>query len=167
MTSSITCRAHIDSPLGGITLARTREGLAGIWFDGQAHAPSTLDCPVQPEDELLREAAQQLADYWAGHRRHFDLPLDARGTSFQRAVWQVLRGIEPGHTTSYAAVAKAIGAPQAVRAVGAAIGRNPLSIVVPCHRVLGSDGSMTGYAGGLPRKMALLQLEGARARATA
>jgi len=167
MDNAIICCSHIDSPLGRITLARTREGLAGVWFEGQKHEPAQLDCAVRPGDPLLREAAQQLADYWAGCRRHFDLPLDAQGTPFQRGVWQALLRIGAGQTSTYGAVAKAVGSPRAVRAVGAAIGRNPLSIVVPCHRVIGSNGSMTGYAGGLPRKTALLQLEAARARAVA
>ena len=161
MNSPLICRTCIDSPLGRITLARTHNGLAGIWFEGQRHAPAHLDCPERPDDALLRQAAQQLADYWAGHRKHFDLPLDAQGTRFQRGVWQALLRIDAGRTTTYGAIAQAVGAPRAARAVGAAIGRNPLSIVVPCHRVIGSDGSMTGYAGGLPRKTALLQLESA------
>jgi methylated-DNA-[protein]-cysteine S-methyltransferase len=166
MNNPIICCICIDSPLGRITLARTPAGLAGVWFDGQRHEPARLDWPERPDDPLLREAAQQLSDYWAGRRKHFELPLDAQGTPFQRAVWRELRRVGAGQTTTYAAVAKAVGSPRAVRAVGAAIGRNPLSIVVPCHRVIGSDGSMTGYAGGLPRKTALLQLESVRAGAT-
>jgi methylated-DNA-[protein]-cysteine S-methyltransferase len=167
MNHDITCCCRIDSPLGRITLARTRDGLAGVWFEGQKHEPARLDCAVIPDDPLLREAAHQLADYWAGRRARFELPLDAQGTPFQRSVWDALRRIGAGQTTTYGAVARAVGAPRAVRAVGAAIGRNPLSIVVPCHRVLGSDGSMTGYAGGVPRKTALLQLEAAPLRAPA
>jgi methylated-DNA-[protein]-cysteine S-methyltransferase len=167
MNNPFTCCSHIGTPLGRITLARTRDGLAGVWFEGQRHAPAQLDCPTQPDDPLLREAARQLADYWAGRRRHFELPLDAQGTPFQRGVWSALLSIGAGQTTTYGAVARAVGAPRAVRAVGAAIGRNPLSIVVPCHRVIGSDGSLTGYAGGLPRKTALLRLETAHARAAA
>ncbi len=166
MKSHITCRLCIDSPLGRITLARTRNGLAGVWFDGQKHEPVGLDCPERPDDPLLREAAAQLADYWAGRRSFFELPLDAQGTPFQRGVWSALLRIAAGQTTTYGAVARAVGAPRAVRAVGAAIGRNPLSIVVPCHRVIGSDGSLTGYAGGLPRKTALLRHETAHACAT-
>jgi methylated-DNA-[protein]-cysteine S-methyltransferase len=111
---------------------------------------------------VLREAAAQLQQYLRGERQHFDLPLDlAGGTGFQQAVWQALLRIPPGRTTSYGALGREIGRPAAVRAVGAAVGRNPLSLVVPCHRVLGGDGSLTGYAGGLERKAALLRLEGA------
>jgi methylated-DNA-[protein]-cysteine S-methyltransferase len=165
MDNTIICCTRIESPLGRLTLARTRKGLAGVWFDGQKHEPAPLDCPERPDDPLLQEAARQLAEYWCGRRRHFELPLDAQGTPFQRGVWQALLGIDAGQTTTYGAVARAVGSPRAVRAVGAAIGRNPLSIVVPCHRVIGGDGSMTGYAGGLPRKAALLQLESAQPHA--
>lgn len=159
MNPSITFEARIGSPHGPIRLARTSAGLAGIWFVGQAHEPADLHAVLAPDDPLLSDAARQLDEYWAGGRTRFALPLDARGTAFQHSVWQQLLRIPVGRTTSYAAVARAIGLPTAVRAVGAAIGRNPLSIVVPCHRVLGSDGTLTGYAGGLHRKQALLQLE--------
>ena len=111
---------------------------------------------------LLRKAAEQLRQYLRGERQHFDLPLDlGGGTPFQQAVWKALLRIPTGHTTSYGALGRQIGKPAAVRAVGAAVGRNPLSVVVPCHRVLGQDGSLTGYAGGLDRKATLLHLEGA------
>ena len=113
---------------------------------------------------MLREAAAQLAAYFAGTRADFDLPLDLQaGTPFQQSVWDALRAIPRGRTTSYAELARRLGRPQAARAIGAAVGRNPVSIVVPCHRVLGTDGTLTGYAGGLERKTALLQLEGALA----
>ncbi len=106
----------------------------------------------------------QLDGYFSGQRTTFDGALDLRaGTPFQQAVWQALRAIAPGTTTSYGALSRAIGKPRAVRAVGAAIGRNPISIIVPCHRVVGSSGALTGYAGGLQRKSALLQLEGVHA----
>lgn len=158
-----------ESPLGTVTLAATERGLAGLWFAGQRHLPAEL---AQPPTEtawpngdhhaVLQRAAEQLTQYFAGERRHFDLPLDVSGgTVFQQAVWQALLTIEPGHTISYSAVSQQIGNPAAVRAVGAAIGRNPISIVVPCHRVLGRDGSLTGYAGGLARKQALLHIESA------
>ena len=111
---------------------------------------------------MLRQAAAQLADYFAGRRDSFDLPLDlSHGTAFQQSVWQALRAIPAGQTTSYGALSAGVGKPAAVRAVGAAVGRNPISVIVPCHRVLGADGSLTGYAGGLERKTALLELEGA------
>jgi methylated-DNA-[protein]-cysteine S-methyltransferase len=163
-TSSIhaacTAQAAVDTPLGILRLARTDAGLAGAWFDGQRHHPGPLAAPERPHDPLLRAAAAQLADYFAGRRTRFDVPLDLRGTPFQRAVWHTLLTIGCGQTRRYADIALAVGSSRALRAVGAAIGKNPLSIVVPCHRVIGSDGSLTGYAGGLPRKRALLALEG-------
>ena len=158
------------SPLGAITLAATPQGLAGVWFDGQQHLPPALlqapaTWPMDASHPVLRLASQQLAEYFAGQRQHFDLPLDlSGGTDFQQAVWRALLAIEPGQTQSYGQVSQHIGRPTAVRAVGAAIGRNPVSIIVPCHRVLGANGSLTGYAGGLPRKTHLLTLEGALPR---
>jgi len=156
-----TAQAHLPSPLGPILLARTEAGLAGAWFEAQKWHPEPLDAPERPDDPLLQLAAQQIAEYFAGERSHFELPLDLHGTDFQRSVWQALCHIEAGGTQSYAAVARSLGSPQAVRAVGAAVGRNPVSVIVPCHRVVGTDGSLTGYAGGLERKRALLALEGA------
>jgi methylated-DNA-[protein]-cysteine S-methyltransferase len=156
---------HFDSALGGVTLAATDQGLAGVWFDGQRHSPDMSGWQPDADHPVLRAAQTQLADYFAGRRRHFDLPLDlSHGTAFQQAVWQALLAIPVGHTTSYGALGRDVGKPAAVRAVGAAVGRNPISVIVPCHRVLGSDGSLTGYAGGLERKSALLTLEGALAR---
>lgn len=151
---------HIDSRLGGITLAATADGLAGAWFDAQRHSPDMSGWQTDPNHPVLRQASAQLRDYFAGRRQHFDLPLDlSHGTAFQQAVWQALQAIAPGTTTSYGALSGAVGKPAAVRAVGAAVGRNPISVIVPCHRVLGADGSLTGYAGGLERKTALLALE--------
>lgn len=153
---------HFDSPLGGVTLAATDRGLAGTWFDQQRHWPDTGGWQAADDHPVLRQAAAQLGDYFAGRRRHFDLPLDlSHGTAFQQAVWQALLAIPSGRTTSYGALSAGVGNPAAVRAVGAAVGRNPISVIVPCHRVLGADGSLTGYAGGLERKTALLKLEGA------
>lgn len=149
----------IATPLGPLLLARTRDGLAGAWFEGQRHHPGALFAPRRDDDALLRRAAGQLAAYFAGHAAAFDVPLDLHGTPFQRRVWQALLAVAPGATTSYARIAADCGVPRAMRAVGAAIGRNPLSIVVPCHRVVGSDGALTGYAGGVHRKQALLALE--------
>ena len=152
----------IASPLGAVTLAATDAGLAGAWFERQRHWPDTSGWQDDPGHPVLREAAAQLADYFAGRRQHFDLPLDlSHGTAFQQSVWQALLAIPAGRTTSYGAISAGIGNPAAVRAVGAAVGRNPISVIVPCHRVLGADGSLTGYAGGIARKSALLQLEGA------
>lgn len=149
-------------PLGAMTLATTSRGLSGVWFDGQRHGPDTSAWRRDPAHPVLLTAIQQLGQYFAGRRTAFDLPLDLHaGTAFQQQVWQALLRIAPGATTSYGCLSAAIGKPAAVRALGAAVGRNPVSIVVPCHRVLGADGSLTGYAGGLERKTALLRLEGA------
>jgi methylated-DNA-[protein]-cysteine S-methyltransferase len=159
ITLPLTAQAIVESPLGPILLARTAQGLAGAWFEGQKDHPGTLDAPQRPDDPLLARTAAQLARYFEGDAAAFELPLDLHGTEFQRAVWAALREIPRGATTSYGAIAQRIGAPRAVRAVGAAVGRNPVSVIVPCHRVLGRDGALTGYAGGLTRKRALLALE--------
>lgn len=161
-----TVQARTDTPLGPVRLAASPAGLCGLWFDGQRHLPAPLNgsgaWTEAPEHPVLRQATEQLRQYLRGERQHFDLPLDLTGgTPFQQAVWQALLRIPTGHTTSYGALGQQIGKPTAVRAVGSAVGRNPLSVVVPCHRVLGHNGSLTGYAGGLERKSALLHLEGA------
>jgi methylated-DNA-[protein]-cysteine S-methyltransferase len=151
---------RFTSALGDITLAATRQGLAGLWFDGQRHGPDTHGWQPRDDHPVLREAARQVGDYFAGRRRDFDLPLDlSHGTAFQQSVWRALLAVPAGRTTTYGALGIAIGKPAAARAVGAAVGRNPISVIVPCHRALGSDGSLTGYAGGLDRKRALLALE--------
>jgi methylated-DNA-[protein]-cysteine S-methyltransferase len=153
---------HVDTPLGGVTLAATDLGLCGLWFDAQRHAPDTTDWQLDADHPVLREAAAQLGDYLAGRRAAFDLPLDlSHGTAFQQGVWNALRDIPRGATASYGTLGARVGRPAAVRAVGAAVGRNPISVIVPCHRVIGADGALTGYAGGLARKTALLTLEGA------
>jgi len=164
-------QTRCTTPLGDITLVASASGLAGAWFDNQRHLPAALagqfpgDSALWPEqatNPILRNAVKQLTAYFAGQQKHFDLPLDiTAGSHFQQAVWQALLAIPHGSTTNYGALSTHIGRPRAVRAVGGAIGRNPLSIIVPCHRVIGSNGSLTGYAGGLDRKTALLQLEGA------
>jgi methylated-DNA-[protein]-cysteine S-methyltransferase len=146
-------------------LAASPQGLAGAWFIDQQHLPSHLDGPTAwPRGDnhpVLREAREQLEAYFGGQRKIFDLPLDIHGgTLFQQSVWRALSTIPFGARHSYADISRLIGNPKAVRAVGAAVGRNPISLIVPCHRVLGSDGSLTGYAGGLDRKTALLALEG-------
>jgi len=164
--AACTAQATIASPLGPILLARTAKGLAGAWFEGQEHHPGTFSAPTRPDDPLLARTALQLRAYFAGEAGGFDLPLDLHGTPFQRAVWQALLVVGVGQTRSYGEIAAAIGAASAVRAVGGAIGRNPVSVIVPCHRVIGRDGSLTGYAGGVQRKQALLTLErAARAHA--
>lgn len=165
-----TERTHseIDTPLGRATLAATPRGLAGVWFVGQRHYPQPMALGLcDDRHPTLQLAAQQLQAFLAGTRRQFELPLDLdAGTPFQQSVWQALLQIPIGTTCSYADVGAAIGKPTAVRAVGAAVGRNPLCIVVPCHRVVGSNGALTGYAGGLARKAQLLALEAAAVAAS-
>ena len=157
------CRT--DTPLGPLRLACSANGLCGAWFElDQKHAPAP-ECFApehhRPDDPLLQLASQQLQAYFAGDLQAFELPLDlSAGTAFQQAVWHALLTIPPAQTCSYLALATHLGKPSATRAVGAAVGRNPVSIIVPCHRVLGSTGQITGYAGGLWRKQALLKLEG-------
>jgi methylated-DNA-[protein]-cysteine S-methyltransferase len=154
----------LKTPLGPMLLCASPDGLCGAWFVGQRHfpdlhPPATRAAP--PSHRLLAHACTQLEDYFAGRRQHFDLPLDlSRGTPFQQQVWAALLNIGWGETTRYGELAQQLGRPQASRAVGMAVGRNPLSIIVPCHRVLGAHGSLTGYAGGLDRKRDLLQREG-------
>ena len=167
LRTACTAQKVYASPLGPLLLARTAHGLAGAWFEGQRHHPPTLAAPHVADDPLLTRAAEQLHAYFDGTARAFDVPLDLQGTPFQRAVWDALLAIGPGATRTYGDIARSLGQPAAVRAVGAAVGRNPLSIVVPCHRVIGSDGSLTGYAGGLERKLALLRLEAAWSEAAA
>jgi methylated-DNA-[protein]-cysteine S-methyltransferase len=148
-------------PLGPMTLAANPRGLSGVWFDGQRHGPDTSGWRHDPAPPVFQHTIDQLANYFAGLRSRFELPLDlTAGTPFQQQVWRALLGIAHGTTTSYGLLSAAIGKPAAVRALGAAVGRNPISVIVPCHRVLGADGSLTGYAGGLERKTALLALEG-------
>src|ERR1700722_12268527 len=130
-------------------------GIRTIDFHGQAQ----VSCREGVSNPLLRRAVDQLCAYFAGELRNFDLPLDMQGTAFQKRVWQELRNIPYGRTCSYSFVAAAVGAPKAVRAVGAANGRNPIPIGVPCHRVIGAGGSLVGYGGGLPLKRFLLDLE--------
>ena len=161
MITSFIAQCRIDTPLGPMTLAATARGLAGAWFDAQSHHPGVLQAEVDAAHPVLVQAARELAEYFAGTRQTFDVTLDAQGTAFQHRVWQALRRIHRGQLHTYGAIAQQLGLPAAARAVGAAVGRNPLSVIVPCHRVVGRDGSLTGYAGGLPRKQALLVLEGA------
>jgi len=153
-----TSYAVIDSPVGPLTLVADEDELIGLYF---ANAPLAAAQPSGwiRDERRLRPAAVQLAEYFAGTRTRFDLPLAPRGTPFQRAVWNALLDIPFGETSSYGELARAIGQPSASRAVGAANGRNPLSIVIPCHRVIGADGSMTGYGGEISRKRVLLDLE--------
>jgi methylated-DNA-[protein]-cysteine S-methyltransferase len=149
------------SPLGPLVLAAEGGALLGAWFDGQEHFdgvdPSWLEAAG---DGVLGKAAGQLEEYFAGRRRAFSVPLAPVGTPFQRAVWAAIAAIPFGATAEYGAVAAILGRPGAARAVGTATGRNPWSVIVPCHRMLGRGGALCGYAGGLERKRALLALEG-------
>jgi methylated-DNA-[protein]-cysteine S-methyltransferase len=154
----IHCMEH-DSPLGTLLLAASERGLCGVYFEQHKHFKGGTAWQNDPAHPLLRLATRQLDEYFARRRTRFELPLDLIGTPFQRSVWQALAAIPFGRTASYAQQAARIGNPAAVRAVAAANGRNPVSIVVPCHRVIGSDGAPTGYAGGLERKRFLLSLE--------
>jgi len=155
---------HIDSPLGPITLAASAQGLCGLWFEDQKHGPSPAQRQQWASDAthpVLQSAAAQVLAYLSGQILRWEGPLDLSvGTRFQQSVWQALLCIPAGQSQSYGDLARLLDRPQAVRAVGAAVGRNPVSIIVPCHRVLGAGGQLTGYAGGLWRKQALLQLEG-------
>lgn len=158
---TLVCRT-LDTPLGTVLLAASNQGLAGLWFEGQRHLPDTSQWQVVASQRWLDQSAEEVLGYFQGQRRHFETPRHAAwGTPFQRSVWDALTAIPWGATTNYGALAAQLKKPLAVRAVGAAVGRNPWSIIVPCHRVLGADGSLTGYAGGLERKRHLLQHEGA------
>jgi methylated-DNA-[protein]-cysteine S-methyltransferase len=150
------CQVTRESPIGPLTLFATGDALVGLYMGEHGSAPPEA---TERSTPLLERAGAQLDEYFAGRRRDFDLPLAPAGTEFQRQVWAVLRTIPFGTTWSYAEVARRIGRPRAVRAVGAANGQNPIGIVIPCHRVVGSDGSLTGYGGGLPRKRWLLAHE--------
>lgn len=164
-----TVHTRVPTPLGHVLLAASPHGLCGCWFEGQSHLPPALlnTPPIWPEQAthpVLEKAAAQLQRYLAGdlqatHPHGFALDASG-GTAFQQSVWTALLGIPAGKTVTYAALSQSMGRPTAVRAIAAAVARNPLSIWVPCHRVLGSNGSLTGYAGGLWRKTALLRLEG-------
>jgi methylated-DNA-[protein]-cysteine S-methyltransferase len=153
--------SRIGSPLGSLTLIAEDAGLVAVLWPGDDPRRVPLP-PAEPRTHpVLETAARQLDEWFSGARRDFDLPLAPRGTPFQRAVWAALAAIPFGSTRSYAAIAREIGKPQAVRAVGAANGRNPLSIVLPCHRVVGAAGALTGFAGGLAAKRWLLAHEAA------
>jgi methylated-DNA-[protein]-cysteine S-methyltransferase len=152
---------HVDSPVGPLLLAADDEGLRLVEFESPKHPAKVGDDWQQGDNPVLAETRRQLGEYFAGKRRGFDLPLSPQGTEFQRSVWWKLADIPYGETISYAQLASRVGKPSATRAVGAANGRNPLPIVLPCHRVIGADGSLTGFGGGLPTKQFLLALEGA------
>lgn len=150
---------EIETQLGSMLVADRDDGLVGCWFIDQRHFPAEAAVWRRTETGLLAAAREQLAAYFDGVLSEFDLPLAAVGTAFQQSVWRQLRSIPYGQRFSYGQIASALGKPAASRAVGTAVGRNPWSIIVPCHRVLGSSGQLTGYAGGLDRKRSLLALE--------
>jgi len=156
----MTLYTEMKSPLGRLLLTADDGALSGVHFPGQKHdRPPQPDWQRADDDPVLAAARMQLAEYFDGRRSAFELPLAPRGTAFQQAVWKALLAVPFGATSTYGAIAAAVRRPRAVRAVGAAIGANPLGIVVPCHRIIGRDGSLTGYAGGLERKAKLLALE--------
>jgi methylated-DNA-[protein]-cysteine S-methyltransferase len=154
-----------ESPHGRMLLVATDEGISGIYFDGQKYHP-------QPETGWrhdarhapLRQAKRELAEYFGGERKRFETTLAPEGTSFQRAVWKAISTVDFGATLTYGELARRAGHPDSARAAGAATGRNPITIIIPCHRIIGSNGNLTGYAGGLERKRLLLALESASAR---
>jgi methylated-DNA-[protein]-cysteine S-methyltransferase len=157
--------ARIDTPLGKLLATAEDDRLTGLYFDGQAHAPTPR---AEWKEEkagagLFEQCARQVGEYLGGKRHAFELPLAPAGTEFQQRVWREIARIPFGETLTYAELARRAGAPGSARAAGAATGRNPLSIVVPCHRVVGAAGALTGYAGGIERKERLLALEAARA----
>lgn len=163
MAAVVTSHTVVDSPLGPLTLRAEDGVLSGLYMTEHRHGPAP-DTLGTRDDDGLPGVREQLASYFAGELTAFDLPLAVRGTAFQQRVWAALREIPYGATTSYGELAGAIGRPSAVRAVGLANGRNPVSIVVPCHRVVGAGGALTGYGGGVERKRALLDLERRRPR---
>lgn len=150
-----------DSPQGKMLLVATEGGLCGLYFNGQKYFPGTREGKHAPNHALLRQAKRELKEYFSGKRKRFNIPLVAEGTPFQRAVWKAISTVGFGETISYGELARRARHAGSARAAGAATGRNPLGIIVPCHRILGSNGTLTGYAGGLGRKRALLAFEGA------
>ena len=150
---------YYDSPLGTVTLQANEQGLLGVWFE--THTTKPEDLGIQEDSfPIFQSVKEQLERYFAGEAVQFDVPIAAKGTPFQQSVWHALTTIPYGETWSYAQLADAIGNPKAVRAVGLANGKNPVSVIVPCHRVIGKNGKLTGYAGGIERKQRLLAIEG-------
>jgi len=153
----MTLMTKLQTPIGELTLTASETALTGVYFPKSGHGP----VGKPGDNEILALTRQQLTEYFARARTSFDLPLDAAGTAFERRVWDLLRAIPYGMTTSYGALARQLGEPKDARAVGSANGKNPIPIVVPCHRVIGSNGDLTGFGGGLDRKRWLLEHEGA------
>ena len=155
---------YVETPCGRMLLTASERGICGVRFVGQKYYPR-LEREWKRDPRALGQAKRELKEYFAGSRRRFGLPLDPQGTPFQRAVWREIAKVRFGETITYAELARRAGYPGSARAAGAATGRNPLGIVVPCHRIVGSNGALTGYAGGLARKKRLLALERPRAEA--
>ena len=154
------CYKEIASPVGKLKLVASASALVAVLWENERPNRGKLDAmKFDPQQPILLETEHQLAEYFAGARSEFDLPLEPEGSAFQKKVWQALRAIPFGQTRSYLDLAKAVGSSKAARAVGAANGKNPLSVIVPCHRVVGANGALTGFAGGLNTKAALLALE--------
>ena len=150
----------IKSPIDDLMLVADASALTGVYFFGGDHIPAASNrWALNPQHPILRQAAKQLREYFAGKRESFSLPLRLAGTDFQRKVWREIALIPYGKTASYSDLAKRAGAPQAIRAAGTSTGRNPVSIIIPCHRVMGKNGGLCGFAGGLERKRYLLELE--------
>ncbi|MCH4250309.1 MAG: methylated-DNA--[protein]-cysteine S-methyltransferase [Microbacteriaceae bacterium] len=152
----------IETELGDLTVVAIDGDLTGVYFPGHRHMPGAEVLGVTVEsgqDPVFQQAGHELEEYLAGQRRRFDLRLHATGDAFSEQVWDLLRQIPYGRTTTYGALARSLGNPRLAQRVGQAVGRNPISIIIPCHRVVGADGSLTGYAGGLDRKRRLLELE--------
>ena len=157
-----TRHAYIDTELGGMLLVARDDALTGAYFEGQKYPPAADaigDVVSIEEDRLLAQAATEMCAYLAGERDSFDVPIAPQGDEFSQRVWQILLRIPYGETVTYGAIADELGSKGLSQRVGQSVGHNPLSVIVPCHRVLGADGSLTGYAGGLDRKRALLALE--------
>jgi methylated-DNA-[protein]-cysteine S-methyltransferase len=150
-----------QSPQGQMLLLATEDGLSGVYFVGQKYFPEKeKKWQRDPDHAPLKQAKRELQEYFAGRRRQFEVALDPQGTPFQRSVWKAISKVAFGRTITYGELARRAGEPGSARAAGAATGRNPISVIVPCHRIVGSDGRLIGYAGGLKRKHALLALEG-------
>jgi len=151
---------RFPTPIGELLITASDSGLTGVWFPGTGEVVAPPGDGRGPASAVLARTCEQLAEYFAGRRTTFDIPLDPLGTAFQRRVWDALRAIPYGATLSYSDLARRLGDVRATRAVGAANGRNPIPIIVPCHRVVGANGALTGFGGGLDRKRWLLEHEG-------
>ncbi|MEK6242870.1 MAG: methylated-DNA--[protein]-cysteine S-methyltransferase [Pseudomonadota bacterium] len=152
---------NYESPQGGMLLVANDKGLAGVFFNRQKHHPKRqADWKQDPHHRVLQQAKRELAEYFSGKRKRFEVALAPEGTPFQRAVWKGISTVRFGETITYGELARRAGCPGSARAAGAATGRNPIGIIVPCHRIMGANGALTGYAGGIDRKRSLLALEG-------